>query len=141
VYLDTSYIAKVYLAEPESPRVRETVGKADVRRSSVWVFTEFHAVLHRRMREGSLAASDARSLALRFADDVEGGLWTLLPLTEGLLRRTSALILAAPAGLFLRAGDALHLTTASEAGEREVWTGDRHMRAAAAYFGLRGRSV
>ncbi len=26
-------------------------------------------------------------------------------------------------------------------GEREVWTNDRHMLAAAAYFGLSGRSV
>jgi predicted nucleic acid-binding protein len=41
--------------------------------------------------------------------------------------------------LFLRAGDAVHLATAAEAGFGEVWTNDRHMLAAARAFGLRGR--
>jgi hypothetical protein len=35
----------------------------------------------------------------------------------------------------------VHLATAHEAGERDVWTNDRHMLASAPYFGLRGRSV
>ena len=37
--------------------------------------------------------------------------------------------------------DAVHLTTAQELGERAVWTNDRHMLAAAGYFGLKGESV
>ena len=37
--------------------------------------------------------------------------------------------------------DAVHLATAREVGEREVWTNDRHMLAAASFFGLTGRSV
>lgn len=48
---------------------------------------------------------------------------------------------SAPPDLFIRTPDAAHLTTASEAGEREVWTNDRHMPAAAPYFWLVGRSV
>jgi predicted nucleic acid-binding protein len=51
------------------------------------------------------------------------------------------MILAAPQDLFLRSGDALHLMTAREIGEAEVWTNDAHMLKAAAYFGLTGRSV
>jgi hypothetical protein len=43
--------------------------------------------------------------------------------------------------LFIRTADAVHLATAHEIGERDVWTNDRHMLAAAAYFGLTGRSV
>ena len=43
--------------------------------------------------------------------------------------------------IFLRAGDAVHLMTAVDAGFKEVWTNDRHMLAAASSFGLRGRSV
>jgi predicted nucleic acid-binding protein len=58
--------------------------------------------------------------------------------TEGVLRRISSRILSAPQGLFIHTADAVHLTTAQEAGEREVWTNDRHMLAAAAYFGLSG---
>ena len=60
---------------------------------------------------------------------------------EALLRRTSALITGAPPDLFIRTADAVHLMTAFEAGEREVWTNDRHMLASASYFGVNGRSI
>jgi len=60
---------------------------------------------------------------------------------ERLLRRMAAPVSAAPAELYLRARDAIHLTTAQEAGERHVWTNDRHMLAAAPYFGLTGRTA
>jgi predicted nucleic acid-binding protein len=141
VYFDTSYIAKFYFNEPESLRVRELVRKADAINSSLWALAEFHAVLHRRMREGSSSPSDARALALRFSEHIEDGLWNLIPVHEALLRRTSALIVSSPRDLFIRTADAVHLTTAHEIGERAVWTNDRHMLAVAAYFGLAGRSV
>jgi predicted nucleic acid-binding protein len=50
-------------------------------------------------------------------------------------------MLSAAADLTLRTADAVHLATAQEAGERHVWTNDRHMLAAAPYFGLEGRSI
>jgi predicted nucleic acid-binding protein len=141
VYFDTSYIAKFYFNEPQSPRVRELVRKADVIHSSRWAFAEFHAVLHRRLREGASSPGDARDLILRFTQHIEDGLWNLVPVHEALLRRTSALMVSAPRDLFIRTADAVHLATAREVGERDVWTNDRHMLAAAPYFGLAGRSV
>jgi len=141
VYFDTTYIAKYYLHEPESASVRDLVRKADLIQSSLLAMAEFHGVLHRCLREGSLTSVDIRGVAKRFAGDVEGGLWNLLPVSESLLRRTCALILAVPATSFIRTGGAVHLATANELGEREVWTNDRHMLAAAPYFGLSGRSV
>ena len=50
-------------------------------------------------------------------------------------------MISAPREIFLRTADAVHLTTAQELGERDVWTNDRHMLATAPYFGLPGRSV
>ena len=141
MYFDTSYIAKFYFNEPESPRVRELVRKVDAIYSSLWALAEFHAVLHRRMREGASTRSAARELALRFSEHIEDGLWNLVPINEALLRRTSALMVSGPRDLFIRTADAVHLTTAQELGERVVWTNDRHMLAAAAYFGLTGQSV
>jgi len=141
VYFDTSYIAKFYFNEPESSRVRDLVRRADAIFSSVWAFAEFHAVLHRRLREGGHSRSEVNDLASRFSDHLDDGLWNLIPVNEALLRRTGALIASAPEDLFVRTADAVHLTTAFEAGEREVWTNDRHMLAAATYFGLSGRSV
>lgn len=98
-------------------------------------------MLHRRLREGTSSPRDARDLAARFYEHTEEGLWNLIPLTEALLRRTSAMVLSAPRDLFLRTADAVHLATALEIGERNVWTNGRHMLAAAPYFGLTGRSV
>lgn len=141
MYFDTSYIAKFYFNEAESTRVRELVRKADIIHSSFWAWAEFHAVLHRRVRELAITRSDARTLASRFSEHVESGLWRLSPVTGTLLRRASSLMLAAPHDLFIRTGDAVHLATAQESGEHEVWTNDRHMLDAAEYFGLRGRSI
>jgi hypothetical protein len=141
VYLDTAYIAKFYFNEPESLRVRQLVRKADTVHSSLWALAEFHAVIHRRLREGSTSNADARDLSTQFSRHVEDGLWNLIPVNEALLRRTSALMISAPRDVFIRTADAVHLGTAKELGERDVWTNDRHMLAAAAYFGLTGRSV
>jgi predicted nucleic acid-binding protein len=98
-------------------------------------------VLHRNIREKAISRSDARKLSAAFSAHLEDGLWKLLPVNEGLLQRTGSLTLAAPADLLLRAGDALHLLTAREMGETEIWTNDRRMLAAAPYFGLVGKSV
>lgn len=141
MYFDTSYITKFYFNEPESSRIRDLVRNSDAIYSSLWAVAEFHAVLHRRIRESSYSRSNAGDLASLFSAHCANGLWNLIPVTGGLLRRTGALMLSAPHDLFIRTADALHLTTAQEAGEREVWTNDRHMLAAAAYFGLSGRSV
>jgi len=109
--------------------------------SSFLAFAEFHAVLHRHLREGSLSPETAREIASRFSRHVEQRLWNLIPVSEGLLRRTGTLMLSARNEVFLRSADAIHLTTASDARETEVWTNDRHMLAAAPHFGLKGRSV
>lgn len=141
MYLDTSYIAKFYFNEPESSLVRDLVQKADFLQSSMWALAEFHSVIHRRLREGASSLSDGLALASRFSEHIEAGLWNLIPINDALLRRTSALIIRAPRELFIRTADAVHLVTAHDIGEGEVWTNDRHMLAAAPYFGLTGRSV
>ena len=88
-----------------------------------------------------LSPNDAQELSSGFYEHVQEGLWRLIPIPESLLKRTSALIISAPSDLFILTGDAVHLTSAREAGKLEVWTNDRHMLASAAHFGLTGRSV
>jgi hypothetical protein len=50
-------------------------------------------------------------------------------------------MLSAPREIFIQTAGAVHLPTAYEIGERDVWTNDRHMLTAASYFGVTGRSV
>jgi len=139
VYLDSAYIAKYYLNEPDSGQVRAVIRTATSLMSSAWALGEVTCAFHRYYREGGLTASQSIRLADDFLKHVDAGVWTLLPVTEGLLRRMSAIIRLAPATIYLRTGDAIHLITASEAGEREIWSSDRHLFAAAHHFGLIGR--
>jgi hypothetical protein len=76
-----------------------------------------------------------------FGEHVEMDFWTLIPVSAAVLARMTARVAALPAGMFLRAGDAVQLASAVESGEHEIWGSDRRMLAAASHFGLTGRSV
>lgn len=141
MYLDSAYIAKVYLNEPDSLRVRALLRDADSVVTSMWALCEVTCVFHRHRREGRLTASQHRELASAFLQHVESGVWILSPVTERILKRAASQVSALPQDVRLRAGDAVHLITAQDLGEQEVWTNDRHMLAAAPHFGLLGRSV
>ena len=141
MYLDSAYIAKFYLSEADSPAVRRLLTATVNRASSVWAIAEVTCAFHRHVREGRLSQTEHAKLAVMFLEHVETDVWRLTPVTDRLLRRMSALTQTLPASVYVRAGDALHLTTAAEMGETEIWSNDKHLLAAAPHFGLAGRSV
>jgi predicted nucleic acid-binding protein len=141
VYLDSAYIAKFYVNERDSSAVRALIRRADSLVTSAWASGEVTCAFHRHMREGSLSNAQCRELIRAFMKHVDTGVWSLIPISAALLKRMTTLVSTAPAGVYLRAGDAIHLTTAQEIGETEIWTNDRHLLAAAPHFGLLGRSV
>ena len=141
MYLDSAYIAKYYVNEPDAPAVRKAIRRASHLCSSSWASVEVTCVFHRHIREGSLTPEQGRELIDLFRSHVESDVWHLIPVSEPLLRRTATLIRAIPASVPLRAGDAIHVATALEAGEPEIWTNDRHLLAAASHFGVAGRSI
>jgi predicted nucleic acid-binding protein len=141
VYLDSAYIAKFYLNERDSDAVRAKFSGTEPLISSAWCLAEVVCTLHRVTREGRMTAAQSQKAAHSFLSHVDAGFWKLVPVTEALLHRVAMLVSAAPSTLFLRAGDAVHLMTAQDQGEPEIWTNDRHLLAAAAHFGLLGRSV
>ena len=141
MYLDSAYIAKFYLNESDSDAVRSAITGPGLLVSSAWCFAEVTCALHRVTREGRMTPRECQDVVVLFLEDVDSGFWKLVPVTEAILRRVTLLVSGAPPSLFLRAGDALHLATAQNEGETEIWTNDRHLLAAAPYFGLAGRTV
>jgi predicted nucleic acid-binding protein len=141
VYVDSAYIAKYYLNEPDSQRVRGLIATADILVASMWALGEVTCAFHRQLRQGGMDTSQYHYLLSRFLGHVAAGTWTLIPVTERLLQKTVVLMGTLPSTTYLRAGDALHLTTAQDLGEREIWTSDRHLLTAAGHFGLIGRSA
>jgi predicted nucleic acid-binding protein len=141
MYLDSAYIAKFYVNEADSPRVRAAIASASILVSSAWALGEVACAFHRHLREGSLDPQQYRALLKAFLKHEDDGIWTLVPVTERLLRKMAALLTNLPATVHLRPGDAMHLTTAIEAGEPEIWTSDRHVLAAAKHVGIAGCSV
>jgi len=98
-------------------------------------------VFLRHVREESLTPKNADSLRDLFLEHMAAGMWLLLPVSEMLMRRVEAAVRQVPATVALRAGDAVHLVSARDAGFREIWTNDRHLLRAAPHFGMAGRSV
>jgi len=141
MYLDSAYIAKYYVNEPDASAVRKRLREASHLCSSSWAMAEVTCVFHRHIREGSLTLAQGHELIDVFRGHVERDLWNLIPVTDTLLRRTATLIRGLPRNVAIRAGDAVHLATALEVGEPEIWTNDRHLLTAATHFGIVGRSA
>jgi predicted nucleic acid-binding protein len=141
VYFDTAYVAKCYLNEPDHAAVRRLARKADGLYSSSLCIAEFACLLHRRVREGSLTKDDALQLRAFFLEDCRNTVWALIPVTNQLLLQIESRVSLLPAEVLLRAGDAIHLVSASAAGFTELWTSDRRLLDACRHFSMTGRSV
>jgi len=141
IYFDTAYIAKCYLNEPDAKEVRQAARKATGLYSSAWCVLELACVFRRQVREHSINEKQVGACRNLFLEDVRNGVWNLFPVPDRLLYRAEALVADLPSKIYLRAGDAIHLISAQEAGFSEIWTNDRHLLAAARYFGLSGKSI
>jgi predicted nucleic acid-binding protein len=136
IYFDACYIAKFYLAEPDSPNV---IAFASSQANVGCLLTgkaEVIAVFHRKLREGAVDVAGFHLLCDQFESDCTGGLWQWRPVDDLLLAASAQRFRGLAPTIFLRAADGLHLTCAAEEGCTTIHTSDRHMIAAAPAFGL-----
>ena len=141
VYFDSAYVAKFYLSEPESDRVRSLAEREGKVCCSEIGRIETAQVFHRKLREGQATRAECAALFDQFESDCQAGLWTWLPLTEALVtsavRRFRELSPKVP----LRSADAIHLVSAHAHGLGAIYTNDARVLAAASAYGIRGHTL
>jgi len=139
MYLDTAILVKQYVKEPGSDTVRAFLSRVDSEIScSELTRMELASTFHRKLRQEEITNAQLTGLRIQFDLDVSGGRIHWLPLTQGLIERVEGIFYTLPSNVFLRAGDAIHLATAAEAGFKEIYSNDRHLLAAASLFKLKG---
>lgn len=141
VYFDSAYIAKFYLAEPESNRVR-TLAEREARVCCSTVGRiETAQVFYRKLREGTVTKAECAALFDQFDSDCSASVWTWLPLTDDLVALTARRFRELSPKLAVRSADAIHLVSAEQHGLAVLYTNDVRVLAAAPAFGLRGERV
>jgi predicted nucleic acid-binding protein len=141
IYFDSSYVAKCYLNETGSPSVRQLAQSQNALCCCEYGRIEVFSTFHRNWRERTLSKRHLDTVLAQFEADDTAGVWTWLPVTAELCRKTASLVKGLPASTFIRSGDALHLTSAAENGFSAIYSNDRHLLAAASFFGLRPMNV
>ena len=141
VYFDSAYIAKFYLAEPESERVRALAAREGRVCCSTIGRVETAQVFHRKLRDGRATKAECGALFDQFSADCESGLWTWLALTDDLVALAVRRFRELSPKVALRSADTIHLVCAREHGLNAIYSNDARVVAAAPEFRLRGLTV
>ena len=136
MYLDTSVLAKLFFAEPESNEVQRIASAQGSLHSSEILLVEFHSVVARKRREQDLPEEMVAEIIAAFEQQVEEGVIQLVPLTRGQLVASGRLMLPLRDTVGLRTLDAIHLHACMEYSLHPLFTNDRIMLAAAAALGV-----
>jgi predicted nucleic acid-binding protein len=106
LYIDTSALVKLYIAEPGSERMREAVSHGEPMAASDLAFAEIHAAFARRKREGFLQDAELEETGQTFSEDWES--FMQMPVGAAVLKIVPRLCQRHP----LRGADAVHLASA-----------------------------
>jgi len=141
VFCDTSAIAKLYVAEKESPAMRAKLESEDQVFVSELARVELMGVFHRQLREKKWTREQFMTAIRQFSNDDLGGFWTWLALDVTIIKAAASTYQALPDSVFLRSADCLHLVTAMHHRFADIYTYDIHQTAAAAALGLKPRTA
>ncbi|CAN5535519.1 hypothetical protein BH20VER3_BH20VER3_11640 [soil metagenome] len=141
IYFDAAYIAKFYLDEPDSDRVRKLAEEAGEVACCLHGRVEVLIAFHRKFRERAFSPRIFAAVREQFEADCAAGVWAWLPISAQLIGSLAERVAKLDRRVFLRAADALHLASAVEQGFKQIYSNDRHLLAAAPQFGLHGLSA
>ena len=136
VYLDTSVLAKWYVAEPNSAQVTDYIVGLESAAISTLTKTEMRCLLARRRRMQEFGSDLEGQIYATFLDDVAQGHLTLYKVEDKHVESASYLISMLPA-LGLRTLDAMHLAIAQHNGFERIATADKLLAKAAEALGFK----
>ncbi len=137
IYLDTSYLVRLYFEEPGFRVVRE-LAMTDQIACAVHGQAELLSSFHRKFREGVITPKAYQARLDQFEAEREAGAFHWLPSGRAVLQRVHAVYADLPRTVYLRGADALHLATAAVHGFKVIYSNDGHLLAAAPHFQLKG---
>jgi predicted nucleic acid-binding protein len=142
IYLDSSYLTKLYIREHGSEEVERWLdAQSEQVVSCLHARLEIVAAFKRQQREQRLTDANVRAAARRLEAEEKAGAIRWLPIDTLLMSSACSHMQKLTPAVFLRAADALHLACAADAGLKEIYSHDRHLLAAATHFGLRGIDI
>jgi predicted nucleic acid-binding protein len=137
IYLDTSYLVRLYFEEPGFPVARE-LAATNQPACAMHGQAEILSAFHRKFREGVITPKAYQARLDQFAADREAGAFQWLPAGPEVLERIGTVYAGLPRTVYLRGADALHLATAAVNGFKAIYSNDSHLLAAASHFKLKG---
>jgi predicted nucleic acid-binding protein len=140
IYFDTSYLARLYVADAGWGKVR-ALAATDRVACSLHGKVETIEAFHRKVRERALLPPVFAGLLQQFESDCAAGAFEWLPVTPHVVERVSKAYATLPATVPLRASDALHLACAAESGFKEIYSNDTHLLAGAPFLELKAVSI
>ncbi len=141
IYFDTAYLAKCYLNENGSKRVREFAQEHNKVACCAFGRLELVSTFHRHFCDRQINDAQRRVVLRQLKADETDHLWTWLPVTLELLMETADALSRLRSSIRLRAADALHLVCARTSGFKVVYTNDRHLLGAGEGMGLEVRNI
>lgn len=135
MYLDTSVLVKLYVAEPDSEACNRVVEGAGLA-SSELAYAEVWAALLAKERAKEISERERSAAWETFRGDIREQILTLFPLDKITLQHAVEVMTEVHPHVPLRTLDAIHVATFRAVHAGPLFTNDKRMKAAARFLEL-----